>query len=199
MPSVSRSRRPASTPSIPARPTDCGVESLPFETRKLAILLGALCAVLGVAGCQKMERRLHEVAPAAGRPGVSPLHVQTKEAAPEKPKNQNPYEGNSYAVNEGHRLFGVYNCTGCHSRGGGGIGPALMDKVWIYGKNPADIYATIVGGRPNGMPSWGDKIPEYQIWQIVTYVQALDGDRSITAPPGPREEHLQAGEGESSR
>jgi cytochrome c oxidase cbb3-type subunit III len=50
-----------------------------------------------------------------------------------------------------------------------------------------------------GMPSWRGKIPEYQIWQIVTYVESLKGDRPIASPPGPRQEHLQAGEGRTSR
>jgi cytochrome c oxidase cbb3-type subunit 3 len=112
---------------------------------------------------------------------------------------KNPYEGNSYAVAEGQRLFEWYNCAGCHFRGGGGIGPALMDDVWIYGKDPANLYETIVEGRPNGMPAWGGKIPEYQVWQIITYVESLKADRGIAAPPGPRQEHLQAGEGKISR
>ncbi|PYQ34932.1 MAG: hypothetical protein DMF54_07015 [Acidobacteria bacterium] len=102
-------------------------------------------------------------------------------------------------MTEGQRLYNWYNCSGCHFRGGGGIGPALMDDVWIYGKDPGNIYATIVEGRPNGMPSWRGKIPEYQIWQIVTYVETLRGDRPIASSPGPREEHLQAGEGRTSR
>jgi cytochrome c oxidase cbb3-type subunit 3 len=85
------------------------------------------------------------------------------------------------------------------ARGGGGIGPALMDDVWIYGKEPGNVFATIVEGRPNGMPAWRGKIPEYQIWQIVTYVESLQADRGISSPPGPREEHLQAREGRPSR
>ena len=41
--------------------------------------------------------------------------------------------------------------------------------------------------------------PDFQVWQLVTYVQALRGDRPIASPPGPREDHLQAGEGRPSR
>ena len=74
-----------------------------------------------------------------------------------------------------------------------------MDDVWIYGKEPGNVFATIVEGRPNGMPAWRGKIPEYQIWQIVTYVESLQADRGISSPPGPREEHLQAREGRPSR
>ena len=68
------------------------------------------------------------------------------------------YEQNAYAVAEGKRLYNAYNCVGCHQQGGGGIGPALMDSTWIYGSRPEQIYADIVQGRPNGMPSFAGKI-----------------------------------------
>jgi cytochrome c oxidase cbb3-type subunit 3 len=161
-------------------------------------LLG-LCLALASAACQKMQRRLHETAPAAALPdGLAGGELQAGPTTTARPM-ANPYEGNSYAVAEGQRLFEWYNCAGCHFRGGGGIGPALMDDVWIYGKDPANVYQTIVEGRPNGMPAWRGKIPDYQVWQIVTYVESLDAKRSISAPPGPRQEHLQAGEGVYSR
>jgi cytochrome c oxidase cbb3-type subunit 3 len=85
----------------------------------------------------------------------------------------NPYENNAYAISEGQRLFGWYNCAGCHANGGGGMGPPLMDDEWIYGSAPENIYATIVQGRPNGMPSFAGRIPATQIWQLVTYVRTL--------------------------
>src|SRR5690348_13140362 len=59
---------------------------------------------------------------------------------------QNEYEENAYALSEGQRLFSSFNCVGCHAHGGGGMGPALMDSKWIYGHDPAQIFATIVEG-----------------------------------------------------
>jgi mono/diheme cytochrome c family protein len=50
-----------------------------------------------------------------------------------------------------------------------------MDNNWVYGSEPANIYATIVDGRPNGMPSWRGRIPDYQVWELVAYVRALSG------------------------
>jgi cytochrome c oxidase cbb3-type subunit 3 len=88
---------------------------------------------------------------------------------------QGPYDNNAWAVSEGKRLYTWYNCVGCHANGGGGMGPPLMDDEWIYGSEPAQIHATIVEGRPNGMPSFGGKIPDQQIWQIVAYVRSLSG------------------------
>ena len=55
------------------------------------------------------------------------------------------------------------------------MGPALMDNFWIYGSEPQNIFATIMQGRPNGMPSFRNLIPEYQAWEIAAYVRSLNG------------------------
>jgi cytochrome c oxidase cbb3-type subunit 3 len=68
--------------------------------------------------------------------------------------------------------------------GGGAIGPALMDEKWIYGYEPAQIYSTILQGRPNGMPAFTGRIPDQQIWQLVAYVQSLGGAVPKDAAPG---------------
>lgn len=85
------------------------------------------------------------------------------------------YEETGFDVSEGKRLYTWFNCKGCHANGGGGIGPALMDDRWIYGAEPRDIYATIVEGRPNGMPAFRNRIPDQQVWQIVAYVRSMSG------------------------
>jgi cytochrome c oxidase cbb3-type subunit 3 len=162
----------------------------------VTLSLAVAAGVLGLLACQKMQRRLHEAAPMAAIPADAAALPGT--GAPGA-RRVNPYAGNSYAMSEGERLYDWYNCSGCHARGGGGIGPPLMDEAWIYGKDPASLYTSIVDGRPNGMPAWRGRIPDYQIWQLVSYVEALRADRGIAAPPGPREEHLQAGEGLVSR
>jgi mono/diheme cytochrome c family protein len=38
------------------------------------------------------------------------------------------YQGKPGFINEGHRLFLWYNCVGCHSNGGGGMGPGFLDN-----------------------------------------------------------------------
>ena len=85
-------------------------------------------------------------------------------------------EDNSYDVAQGKQWYRWYNCAGCHSQGGGGaIGPPLSDENWIYGSDPDAIFATIMEGRPNGMPSFRGRIPEAQAWQLVAYVRSLSG------------------------
>lgn len=87
---------------------------------------------------------------------------------------RNPYAGVPDAVVQGQKLFNGMNCAGCHAPGGGGgIGPALSDREWIYGGTPAHIYLSIVQGRPNGMPAWGRSLPPQAIWQLVAYIQTL--------------------------
>jgi cytochrome c oxidase cbb3-type subunit 3 len=96
---------------------------------------------------------------------------------------KSPYEGNAYGLSEGKRLYSAFNCNGCHQNGGGGIGPALSDDRWIYGASPDQIYSTIVEGRPNGMPAFGGRVPDQQVWQIVGFVQALSGNVPKDAAP----------------
>ena len=95
----------------------------------------------------------------------------------------NPLRDNAFALSEGKRLYSAYNCNGCHAQGGGAIGPALMDHRWIYGGRPDQIYSTIIEGRPNGMPAFGGRIPDQQVWQLVSYVQSLSGNVSKAAAP----------------
>ena len=82
------------------------------------------------------------------------------------------------------RLFGWYNCSGCHANGGGGIGPPLIKQEWTYGSEPANLFDTIVKGRPNGMPSFRGRIPDYQVWQLAAYVRSMSGQVKSDAAPG---------------
>jgi cytochrome c oxidase cbb3-type subunit III len=94
------------------------------------------------------------------------------------------YYDNPQAVVEGKRLFSQYNCSGCHSNGGGGMGPALMDNEWIYGDRLEQIHQTLVEGRPNGMPAWGGKIPDAQLWELAAYVRSMSLPQTIAAETG---------------
>jgi cytochrome c oxidase cbb3-type subunit 3 len=108
-----------------------------------------------------------------------------------------PYEQNAYALSEGKRLYSAYNCSGCHANGGGGMGPALMDDQWIYGYEADQIYRTIVEGRPNGMPTFRSKIPDYQVWQLAAYVRSMSGFAPKDAAPN-RSDHMSGKPAESS-
>ena len=85
------------------------------------------------------------------------------------------YDNNANAIAQGQQLFSAMNCAGCHSHGGGGMGPALMDDEWRYGGRIDQIATTIAEGRPNGMPSWRGKLTDDQIWSLAAYVRSLSG------------------------
>jgi cytochrome c oxidase cbb3-type subunit 3 len=142
-----------------------------------------LLVVLGAA-CERETRRYNDVqGPHTNAESVRLTDLQP--GAPQaRPRAQSPYQDNAYGIAEGKRLYSAFNCNGCHAMGGGGIGPALMDDKWIYGSAPEQIYSTIVQGRPNGMPSFGGRIPEQQVWQLVAYVQSLSGNVPKDAAPG---------------
>lgn len=148
---------------------------------------GFLLASSLFLGCEREQRKFSDVAPSSGRPApvrqteLQPGMSSTPPSAEVTPVTlppkggEGPFDKNAWAVSEGKRLFTWYNCVGCHANGGGGMGPPLMDDQWIYGSAPEQIHATIVEGRPNGMPAFGGKIPDQQIWQLVAYVRSLSG------------------------
>jgi cytochrome c oxidase cbb3-type subunit 3 len=155
--------------------------------RRLA-LLSALALAAALAGCDREQRRFREAPPS-----TTPSVVRVSSLQPGTPQDtthlEDPYGGNAWAVSEGQRLFGWYNCAGCHANGGGGMGPPLMDDTWIYGSAPEQIFNTIVQGRPNGMPSFAGKIPTQQVWQLVAYVRSL-GALNPTGARTSRTDHM---------
>jgi cytochrome c oxidase cbb3-type subunit 3 len=150
----------------------------------------AMAATLALTvGCEREERRFRESPPSATPSGVVRVSSLQPGTLQDTTHMQNTFEGNAYAVSEGQRLFGWYNCAGCHANGGGGMGPPLIDDEWIYGSSPENVYMTIVQGRPNGMPSFAGKIPAPQVWQLVAYVRSLSGLTPSSARSA-RSEHM---------
>jgi cytochrome c oxidase cbb3-type subunit 3 len=138
--------------------------------RSAALILACAC-ICTASACKREERRFSEIA-AYANPATTVA------------QRKNPYEDNAWAINEGARWFQWFNCAGCHSQGGGGMGVALMDGAWRYGSSAPEIYQSIVQGRPNGMPSFAGKIPEQQVWQLVAYVRSLSGLQRMDTRPG---------------
>ena len=139
--------------------------------------IAALGMIAALAGCDREQRQtrgkpLAETIPASTSPDtVFPGDANLPKADPRAAA----YEGNAAAISEGQRLYNWMNCSGCHFHGGGGMGVALMDDKWRYGGRIDQIAATIVEGRPNGMPSFRGRLTEQQVWQLAAYVRTLSG------------------------
>ena len=114
----------------------------------------SLVALLALAGCDRETRDYRSLA------------LQSNERS-------EAFGGNAYHLAQGQRLYSWMNCGGCHSHGGGGMGPPLRDDEWRYGGSMPQLVSTILNGRPNGMPSFRDRISEDQAWQLATYVRSM--------------------------
>ena len=166
--------------------------------RASGVCVIACLVALGLGGCERELRRFSEPAgKSAPADAIRASPIQPGGATPSKSRS-NPYEENAYAVSQGQRLFTAFNCVGCHAHGGGGSGPALMDDKWLYGHEPANVYQSIVQGRPNGMPAFGGRSPEAQVWQIVAYVRSMSGQLGSATAPG-RTDSMKAAEAEARR
>lgn len=107
----------------------------------------------------------------AAQQQIGPTPGNARDTVPER---KNPFGKDPAAIREGRKLFGWYNCSGCHGEhAGGGMGPSLRDSTWIYGGTDARIFASIAEGRTKGMPSWGHQLPVDQIWKLVAYIKSL--------------------------
>lgn len=87
---------------------------------------------------------------------------------------RNPYEGDKRALSVGAQLYVAYNCIDCHGAdGSGAMGPSFADGRWHFGGAAGEVFESIYQGRPDGMPQWGGRITNDQIWMLTTYVRSL--------------------------
>jgi len=82
-------------------------------------------------------------------------------------------KGNPEAIEMGRQLYLSFNCVGCHFKGGGGMGPPLMDNQWIYGGSMEQIASSIREGRPGGMPAFRAMVQGDTVYKLAAYVQSL--------------------------
>jgi cytochrome c oxidase cbb3-type subunit 3 len=161
----------------------------------LLVLLGG--ALLAATGC-KREQRVFDPGTEGTQMANGVLVNEVHAGGAIAPPTSAPYEESAYAVSEGKRLYMAYNCVGCHAHGGGAIGPPLMDSIWIYGSRPEQIFSTIVQGRPNGMPSFKNRIPDYQVWELAAYVRSMSGQLPSDVAPS-RSDDMPVGKSEQAR
>ncbi len=138
-------------------------------------LIAAAALALAAAGCDSPS---NDVSAASAPP---PMKTPGPDENPARPNN--PYNGDRSAAGDGRQLFVRFNCSGCHGgRAGGGMGPSLRDVDWIYGSTDAQVFSSIAEGRGYGMPAWGTKLNEDEIWKLVAYIKTLRTQNEIQPP-----------------
>ena len=144
-----------------------------------AVPLVVACALV-VSGC---EGTRGTAAPNASPPPMMTNIGPIPGPGENGPSIANPYAGDKTGMGEGRQLFNRMNCAGCHGdHAGGGMGPSLRDVVWMYGATDAQIFDSIARGRAHGMPAWGVKLNDDQIWKIVAYIKTLRTRNEIQPP-----------------
>ena len=86
----------------------------------------------------------------------------------------NPYQEQTDAVAAGRRIF-VDHCAKCHGENAEGTKkrPPLKSQRVQRQATVGDLHWLLVNGNmKKGMPSW-TKLPDPQIWQVITYVKSL--------------------------
>jgi cytochrome c oxidase cbb3-type subunit 3 len=78
---------------------------------------------------------------------------------------------NSVFVEAGRVTF-QSTCASCHNAAlTGGIGPNLVDDVWIHGGKPTDVLKIVTEGvLVKGMPAWGPVLGGKKVSEVVAFV-----------------------------
>jgi mono/diheme cytochrome c family protein len=82
------------------------------------------------------------------------------------------------AAAAGELLFEEH-CSRCHGKDASGKGrrPSLRSERVQETATPGDLHWILVNGSlGRGMPSWS-KLPDPQLWQIVTYLKSLKNQK----------------------
>jgi mono/diheme cytochrome c family protein len=96
----------------------------------------------------------------------------------------NPTSATVDSIARGTRLY-TNNCSACHgvnARGGGPMAgttavppPALTGSTsHLGGRTDGELFRIIVNGQSGGMPAWGGKLSDNEIWDVVNFLRSLD-------------------------
>jgi mono/diheme cytochrome c family protein len=132
----------------------------------------ALGSQLGGRSAQDSARFVEHVAYIrAGVGGPNPAALRLR----------SPFATDPQVKTVGSQLYHSYNCVDCHGMdGSGAIGPSLADGRWRFGGSASEVFESIYQGRPDGMPAWGGRISEADIWRLVEYVRSLEVGKNVS-------------------
>ena len=147
-------------------------------------IAGVACLVAAVAAAPRITQSAQT--PNATQPDslrfvAHPEHIPAGFPSHDRPLElKNPLAGNADAKKIGAQLYVSYNCIDCHGAdGSGAMAPSLADGRWHFGGTPGELFESIYQGRPDGMPAWGGRIANDQIWSLITYIQSLSVGKDV--------------------
>ncbi|MBZ5649238.1 MAG: cytochrome c [Acidobacteriia bacterium] len=85
-----------------------------------------------------------------------------------------PYGGQDDAIAAGRRIF-VDRCSHCHGEDAEGTKkrPPLKSERVQHQATEGDLHWLLVNGNmKKGMPSWA-RLPDQQLWQVISYLKSL--------------------------
>jgi len=93
---------------------------------------------------------------------------------PSDHEKTDPYQGRPDAIAAGRNIFEEH-CAKCHGENAEGVKkrPSLRTARIQQQATEGDLHWLLVNGRmKKGMPSWA-KLPDPQLWQLVSYLKSL--------------------------
>jgi len=114
------------------------------------------------------------IALAARKPGKDDGPAAQLSKAPARARSlPNPFMGQSEAAAAGRKLY-QQHCAECHGSDGHGLDYAAdLHSPAIQDAPPGALFWALRNGRiRKGMPSWS-RLPDQQLWQLVTYLKTL--------------------------
>ncbi|MBP9912084.1 MAG: c-type cytochrome [Opitutaceae bacterium] len=99
---------------------------------------------------------------------------------------------NPLFVDAGRTTFNS-TCASCHTeKMTGGIGPNLIDQLWIHGGHPLEIHTVVDKGvLAKGMPAWGPVVGAKKVSEVVAYILSHHSEgepieaQAVWVPPLP--------------
>jgi len=78
---------------------------------------------------------------------------------------------NPVFVDAGRATF-QSTCASCHNAAlTGGIGPSLVDEVWVHGGAATDVLKSVNDGvAAKGMPTWGPVLGGKKVSEVVAFI-----------------------------
>ena len=169
--------------------------ALAWRSRRLpgAVLWGSgLVLLLGCGASALTSGAAVDAASSSGDIVMSPTLTVPRSTVTQK----DPSAGDPTSAARGKIVY-QQNCQVCHGIDGDGRGPAAANMRIRPASfhNPQHFQsATMDGphfwviqhgdGEPSGMPAWGGKLTDQQIWDVLNYVKVLSGSSGVPNLPG---------------